>query len=77
VVDRRCPPGALSRRRQFRRREGSLFADLFGRAAPSALEIVLALLVTGALVTLAATGVFRWSERRARDRGLLDQTTGS
>jgi ABC-2 type transport system permease protein len=57
--------------------EGSLFADLFGRAAPAPLEIVLALLVTGALVTLAATGVFRWSERRARDRGLLDQTTGS
>ena len=30
-----------------------------------------------AFVTLAATGIFRWSERRARDRGLLDQTTGS
>ncbi|HEU0235451.1 MAG TPA: ABC transporter permease [Candidatus Limnocylindrales bacterium] len=57
--------------------DGSLFADLFGRAVPDPLEIVLALLVTGALVTLAAAGVFRWSERRARDRGLLDRTTGS
>ena len=34
-------------------------------------------LATGALVTLAATGVFRASERRAKDRGLLDRTTGS
>jgi hypothetical protein len=37
----------------------------------------IALLGTGVLVTLAATGVFRVSERRAKDRGLLDQTTGS
>jgi hypothetical protein len=57
--------------------DGSLFASVVGRASPDPLEIVLALLATGALVTLAATGVFRWSERRARDRGLLDQTTGS
>jgi len=35
------------------------------------------LLATGALVTLAATVIFRASERRAKDRGLLDQTTGS
>ncbi len=41
------------------------------------LTIIVALLATGALVTLAATGVFRVSERRAKDRGLLDQTTGS
>jgi ABC-2 type transport system permease protein len=56
---------------------GSLFDQLVGRPAPAPLEIVLALLATGALVTLAATAVFRWSERRARDRGLLDRTTGS
>jgi ABC-2 type transport system permease protein len=56
---------------------GSLFDQLVGRPAPAPLEIVLALLATGAIVTLAATAVFRWSERRARDRGLLDRTTGS
>ena len=44
---------------------------------PTALLIVFALLATGVLVTLAATGVFRVSERRAKDRGLLDRTTGS
>jgi hypothetical protein len=38
---------------------------------------VLALLVTGAMATLAAVLVFRASVRRAKDRGLLDQTTGS
>ena len=43
----------------------------------TASTIVLALLGTGALVTLGATVIFRVSERRAKDRGLLDQTTGS
>jgi ABC-2 type transport system permease protein len=56
---------------------GSLFEQLTGRATPGAAEIVVALLATGTLVTLAATAIFRWSERRARDRGLLDRTTGS
>ncbi len=56
---------------------GSLFAELTGRLAPDAPTIVLALLVTGAVATLGAAVVFRWSERRAKDRGLIDQTTGS
>jgi ABC-2 type transport system permease protein len=56
---------------------GSLFTELTGRAGPTSLEIVLALLVTGALVTLGAIVGFRLSDHRARDRGLLDQTTGS
>jgi ABC-2 type transport system permease protein len=56
---------------------GSLWTSVTGTAAPDARTIVLALLATGALVTLAATGVFRASERRAKDRGLLDRTTGS
>jgi ABC-2 type transport system permease protein len=56
---------------------GSLWTVLTGSAAPDAVTIVGALLATGTLVTLAATGVFRVSERRAKDRGLLDQTTGS
>jgi len=56
---------------------GSLWSTLTGTAAPDAATIIVALLGTGAVVTLAATGVFRVSERRAKDRGLLDQTTGS
>jgi hypothetical protein len=35
------------------------------------------LLATGAVATLGAVAVFRASDRRAKDRGLLDQTTGS
>ena len=56
---------------------GSLWQQATGSATPDPTTIVLSLLATGALVTLAATGVFRMSERRAKDRGLLDRTTGS
>ena len=55
----------------------SLWLAATGTAAPGSETIVVALLATGALVTLAATGVFRVSERRAKERGLLDRTTGS
>ena len=57
--------------------EGSLWLSWTGTAAPDGTTIVLALLATGLVVTLAATGVFRVSERRAKERGLLDRTTGS
>jgi ABC-2 type transport system permease protein len=56
---------------------GSLFTQWTGQASPTSLQIVGALLVTGTLVTLVAAYVFRFSERRAKNRGLLDQTTGS
>jgi ABC-2 type transport system permease protein len=56
---------------------GTVFTELTGAAGPTSAQIVLALLVTGALATLAAAVVFRASDRRAKDRGLLDQTTGS
>jgi ABC-2 type transport system permease protein len=56
---------------------GTLFTELTGAAAPTAAQIVVALLVTGAMATLAAAVVFRASDRRAKDRGLFDQTTGS
>jgi ABC-2 type transport system permease protein len=55
----------------------SVWLEVTGRAAPAGTEIALALLVTGALVTLASIGLFRVSERRAKNAGLLDQTTGS
>ena len=57
--------------------EGSLWTAVTGSAAPDASTIVLALLVTGALATLAAVAIFRSSERHARNLGLLDRTTGS
>jgi len=56
---------------------GSLWTAVTGTVAPDAPTIVASLLATGALVTLVSTGVFRVSERRAKDRGLLDRTTGS
>jgi ABC-2 type transport system permease protein len=56
---------------------GSLFASLAGHERPHELLTFIALLATGAVATLAAIAVFRTSDRRAKDRGLLDQTTGS
>jgi hypothetical protein len=56
---------------------GSLFQSLTGQVAPGNAEVLIALLVTGAVVTLAAAGVFRLSSRRAKEQGLLDRTTGS
>jgi ABC-2 type transport system permease protein len=56
---------------------GSVWEQVVGRTAPGAVEIVLALLLTGALVTLASFALFGVSERRAKNAGLLDQTTGS
>ena len=40
-------------------------------------SVLLALLATTCVLTLAGWAVFRFFERRARERGLLDQTTGS
>jgi ABC-type polysaccharide/polyol phosphate export permease len=57
--------------------EGSLWTAVTGSASPDAATGVFALFATGALITLAATAIFRLSERRARDQGLLDRTTGS
>jgi ABC-2 type transport system permease protein len=56
---------------------GALYTELTGAATPSPVAIVLVLLATGAVATLAAVAVFRASDRRAKDRGLFDQTTGS
>ena len=56
---------------------GSVWTAVTGSAAPDGTTIVIALCATGALATLAAIATFRSSERRARDLGLLDRTTGS
>jgi ABC-2 type transport system permease protein len=55
----------------------SLWTAVTGTAAPEPAVIVIGLFLTGAVTTLVATLLFRGSERRARDRGLLDRTTGS
>ncbi|HEX5012670.1 MAG TPA: ABC transporter permease [Candidatus Limnocylindrales bacterium] len=57
--------------------DGSLFQSLTGQPVPAPAQIVVALLVTGTVATLASIAVFRTSDRRAKDRGLLDRTTGS
>ena len=57
--------------------EGSFFTATVGLPAPAPAQIVLSLLATGTVATLASIAVFRASDRRAKDRGLLDQTTGS
>ncbi len=56
---------------------GSLFAQLTGRSVPGGGESLLVLLATTAVVTLAAVATYRWSERRAKERGLFDLITGS
>lgn len=55
----------------------AVWTDVTGTSAPDGAAIVIALFPTGAVVTLGATAIFRSSERRARDLGLLDRTTGS
>jgi ABC-2 type transport system permease protein len=56
---------------------GSVWTAVTGTGAPDGATTVLALFVTGVLATLAAIAIFRRSEHRARDLGLLDRTTGS
>jgi ABC-2 type transport system permease protein len=55
----------------------SQFAAITGATTPDSWLIVVVLLATGAVATLGAVAVFRGSDRRAKDRGLLDRTTGS
>jgi ABC-2 type transport system permease protein len=56
---------------------GSVFSSLTGSVAPDRTTILLCLLGTTTLITLAALAAFALSERRAKDRGLIDVTTGS
>jgi ABC-2 type transport system permease protein len=56
---------------------GSLWQQWTGTLNPTAVQVVIALLATGAVVTLASAILFRAGEARAKDRGLIDRTTGS
>jgi ABC-2 type transport system permease protein len=54
---------------------GSVLASIAGPDAPSTVLIVLMLAVTTAVVAGVAVVAFTWSERRAKDKGLIDQTS--
>ena len=56
---------------------GSLWQNLTGTPVPGTAALMLALLGTTVVATLAAVAAYRWSEHRAKERGLFDQTTGS
>jgi ABC-2 type transport system permease protein len=56
---------------------GSVWSDATGMLAPDTAWILGALMATTAVATLGAVVCYRWSEHRARERGVLDQTTGS
>jgi len=56
---------------------GSAFTALSGAAAPGTVTILAMLAVTTTVSVGLALAVFRWSEHRARDRGLFDLVTGS
>ena len=56
---------------------GSLWSDLTGTSVPDTTTLLVMLSLSTALATVIAIAVYRWSEHRARERGLLDQTTGS
>ena len=56
---------------------GSAWYRITGQLTPTDAQIVVALLATGALVTLGSAIAFRASEHRAKDRGTIDRTTGS
>ncbi len=56
---------------------GSAWLAISGRPDPTGGQVILALLATGAVVTLGSAILFRVSERRAKDRGTIDRTTGS
>jgi ABC-2 type transport system permease protein len=57
--------------------EGSAYAAISGRIDPTSGEILIALGVSTVIVSTLGLLFFRWSERRAKEKGLLDQITGS
>lgn len=56
---------------------GSLWQQISGQLNPNEIQVAVVLLASGAVVTLGAAILFRAGEARARDRGLIDRTTGS
>ena len=48
-----------------------------GTSVPDRTTLLVLLFLSTGIVTVISIAVYRWSEHRARERGLLDQTTGS
>lgn len=57
--------------------EGSVWTSWTGTAAPTSSQILIALAVTSAAFAVLGLLAFRWSERRARQKGLFDLLSGS
>ncbi|CAN5854395.1 hypothetical protein BH24CHL6_BH24CHL6_15940 [soil metagenome] len=57
--------------------EGSLWTSLTGSFLPSNAEVVVALALTTLLALTLAVITFRWAEHAAKEKGVLDMTTGS
>jgi len=57
--------------------EGSIWMSLTRTSVPDRTTLLVLLFLSTAVVTVISIAVYRWSEHRARERGLLDQTTGS
>jgi ABC-2 type transport system permease protein len=56
---------------------GSVWTSWTGTAVPSGGQILIALALTTIAVAILGFSAFRWSERRARQRGLFDLVSGS
>jgi ABC-2 type transport system permease protein len=56
---------------------GSVYTEWTGRLTPSTAEILLVLATSTAVVLAIGVLFFRWSEHRAKEKGLFDQITGS
>jgi ABC-2 type transport system permease protein len=54
---------------------GSVLASWTGSTSVSTTLVVVMLIGTTAVIAALAVATFQWSERRAKDRGLLDQTS--
>jgi ABC-2 type transport system permease protein len=56
---------------------GSVWTSWTGTGVPSGGQILIALTLTTIAVAILGLAAFRWSERRARQRGLFDLVSGS
>jgi hypothetical protein len=63
--------------RELRGRAQIPSALLTGTSVPVGRTLLVLLSPSTGFDTVIAIAVYRWSEHRARERGLLDQTTGS
>jgi hypothetical protein len=56
---------------------GSIWLSLTGTSVPDRTALLVMLSLGTGFATVMSVAVYRWSEHRARERGLFDPTTGS